>query len=172
MQVTEILSEGLKRELKVVIAAGELDSRLNEKLDDIKDKVRINGFRPGKVPRTHLKKVYGPSIMSDVVQQAVVETSSKAISDRDERPAVQPDIKLPEDQETVEKIIGGDHDLEYTMTFEVLPKFELADLKTLEVERPVAEVDDKEVDDALDRVRASNVVYEAKDDRLCRQDRR
>jgi len=151
MQVTEILSDGLKRELKVVIAAGELDSRLNEKLEDIKDKVRINGFRPGKVPKTHLRKVYGPSIMSEVVQQAVVETSSKAISDRDERPAVQPDIKLPEDEGTVEKIIGGEHDLEYTMIFEVLPKFELADLKTLEVERPVAEVDDKEVNDALDR---------------------
>ncbi len=163
MQVTEILSEGLKRELKVVIAAGELDSRLNEKLDDIKDKVRINGFRPGKVPKNHLKKVYGPSIMSDVVQQTVVETSSKAISDRDERPAVQPDIKLPEDQDTVEKIIGGEHDLEYTMTFEILPKFELADPKTLEVERPVAEVDDGEVDDSLLRLRQQNVVYDVKD---------
>jgi trigger factor len=171
MQVTEILSEGLKRQLKVVIAAGELDTRLNEKLNDIKDKVRINGFRPGKVPKHHLKKVYGPSIMSDVVQQAVVESSSKAISDRDERPAVQPDIKLPEDQDTVEKIVAGDHDLEYTMTFEVLPKFELADLKTLEVERPVAEVDDKEVDDALGRVRGSNVVYDAKDGEAANGDR-
>ncbi len=171
MQVTEILSDGLKRELKVVIAAGELDSRLNEKLEDIKDKVRINGFRPGKVPKTHLRKVYGPSIMSEVVQQAVVETSSKAISDRDERPAVQPDIKLPEDEGTVEKIIGGEHDLEYTMIFEVLPKFELADLKTLEVERPVAEVDDKEVNDALDRVRQSNVVYDAKEGGAEKDDR-
>lgn len=171
MQVTEILSEGLKRELKVVIAAGELDSRLNEKLDDIKDKVRINGFRPGKVPKTHLKKVYGPSIMSDVVQQTVVETSSKAISDRDERPAIQPDIKLPEDEETVNKIFGGDEDLEYTLTFEILPKFELADLSTLEVERPVAEVEEQEVNDALDRVRQSNVVYETKDGEAEKEDR-
>lgn len=171
MQVTEILSEGLKRELKVVIAAGELDTRMNEKLEDIKDKVRIKGFRPGKVPKSHLKKMYGPSIMSEVLQQAVVESSSKALSDREERPAAQPDIKLPEDEGTVTKIIGGEHDLEYTMTFEVLPNFDLVDLKTLEIERQVAEVSDEEIDDALDRVRKSNVVYDAKETEAEKEDR-
>ncbi len=163
MQVTEILSEGLKRELKIVVGADELDTRLNEKLDDIKDKVRIKGFRPGKVPKNHLKKVYGPSIMSEVLEQTLMETSSKAISDRDERPALRPDIKLPEEEGVVAKIIEGSRDLEYTMIFEVLPKIELADLKTLSIERPVAEVSDKEIEDALDRVRRGNMVFEPKD---------
>jgi trigger factor len=163
MQVTEILSDGLKRELKVVIAADELDTRLKEKLHDIKDKVRINGFRPGKVPENHLRKVYGPSIMSEVLEQTVVESSSKAISDRDERPAVQPNIKLAEEGGGIDKVITGGHDLEYIMSFEVLPKFEVVDLKTLKIERPVAEVSDEEIEDALDRVRKSNMAFDPKE---------
>ncbi len=163
MQVTETLSEGLKRELKVVIGSDELNERLKTKLDDLKDKVKLPGFRPGKVPVSHLKKVYGRSVMSEVVEQAVSETTSKALSDRNERPAFQPDIKLPEDQGTVEKVVAGDHDLEFTMSFEVLPKIELADLKQIKLERPHAEVTDKEVDQALDRICQANVVYEAKD---------
>ena len=163
MQVTETLSDGLKRELKVVIGSDELNERLNTKLDDLKDKVKLPGFRPGKVPVSHLKKVYGRSVMSEVVEQAVTETTSKALSDRNERPAFQPDIKLPEDQGTVEKVVAGDHDLEFTMSFEVLPQIELADLKEIKLERPHAEVTEKEVDQALDRIREANVVYEAKD---------
>lgn len=163
MQITETLSEGLKRELKVVIAADELDARLQAKLDELKDKVRLKGFRPGKVPLAHLKKVYGRSAMAEVVQQAVAETSSQALSGRDERPAFQPEIKLPEDEGAVEKVIDGGHDLEFVMAFEVLPKIELADLKKMKVERPVAEVGAEEVDRAIERIRNANLVYEAKD---------
>ncbi len=163
MQITEKLSEGLKRELKVVIAADELDARLSAKLDELKDKVKLKGFRPGKVPVSHIKKVYGQSIMAEVVQEAVEESRAKALTDRDERPAFQPSITLPEDEGEVKKVIDGGHDLEFTMAFEVLPKFELADLKTLKVERPVAEVSDEEIDKAIERIRNANVIYEAKD---------
>jgi trigger factor len=163
MQVTETLSEGLKRELKVVIGSDELNERLNTKLDDLKDKVKLPGFRPGKVPLSHLKKVYGRSIMSEVVQQAVTETTSKALADREERPAFQPEIKLPEDEGTVEQVVAGAHDLEFTMSFEVLPKIELADFKQIKIERPHADVTDEEVDKALERIRNANVVYETKD---------
>jgi trigger factor len=163
MQITETLSEGLKRELKVTIGAAELDARLNAKLEELKDKVQIKGFRPGKVPIAHIKKVYGRSAMAEVVQQAVAETSNTALSDRNERPAFQPDIKLPEDEETVEKVIDGGHDLEYVMSFEVLPKFDLADLKSIKAERPVAEVAAEEIDKVLDRLRNSNLTYDAKD---------
>ncbi|WP_088348925.1 MULTISPECIES: trigger factor [Rhodomicrobium] len=163
MQITETLSEGLKRELKVVIGAAELDERLKAKLDELKDKVQLKGFRPGKVPIGHIKKVYGRSAMAEVIEQAVEESRVQAFSGRDERPAFQPNIRLPEDEGTVEGVISGAHDLEFIMSFEVLPKIELADLKKLKVERPVAEVGAEEIDKALERIREGNMAYEAKD---------
>ena len=123
MEVTETASDGLKRELKVVIGAKELDRRLSKRLDELKDEVRLKGFRPGKVPVNHLRKVYGRSVMAEVLQQAVAETSQKAISDRAERPAFQPDIALPDDEGEIENVMSGKADLAYTMSFEVLPEF-------------------------------------------------
>jgi trigger factor len=163
MQVTETLSEGLKRELKIVIGAEELNARLDAKLDSLKDKVKLSGFRPGKVPVSHLKKVYGRSMMAEVVEETVSETTTKAMTDRNERPAFQPEIKLPEDEGTVNEVVEGKHDLEFTMAFEVLPKIELANLKDVKLERPVAEVSDEEVNKALDRLREGNVTYDTKD---------
>ena len=97
MQITETNEEGLKRTLKVVVAAGELSERFTARLDDIKGRVQLKGFRKGKVPVSHLKKLYGRSLMAEVLQETVKETSSKALSERNERPALQPDIALPED---------------------------------------------------------------------------
>ena len=74
MQVTETSAEGLKREYKVVIAAEDLAAKLEGQLEEMKDKVRINGFRPGKVPKAHLKRLYGRSIMGDVLQNALWAT--------------------------------------------------------------------------------------------------
>lgn len=150
MQITETNSDGLKRTLKVVVPANELDSRFMEKLGEIKDRVQIKGFRKGKVPEAHIRKIYGRSLMSEVVQQTIQETSQKAISDRQEKPAQMPDISLSEDQEEIERIIGGQADLAYEMSFEVLPKFDLADVATFNLERLVAEVDDDALNKALD----------------------
>lgn len=163
MQVTETVSEGLKRELKVVIGASELDERMSSKLDELKDKVHLKGFRPGKVPVEHIKKVYGRSAMAEVLQEMVEETSSKAIEGRDERPAFRPAISFQEEETVLERAMAGGNDLEYTMVFEVLPKIELADIKLLEVEKPVAEVADEEIDKALGRLQEAYVTYEAKD---------
>ena len=90
MQVTETSSTGLKRELKVVVGQGELGQRFTERLDEVKDQVQLKGFRKGKVPVAHLKKLYGRSVMAEVLQQTVEETSRKAMQDRNERPAHQP----------------------------------------------------------------------------------
>ena len=166
MQITETLSDGLKRELKVVINAKELDDRLSARLDELKDKVRISGFRPGKVPVTHLRKVYGKSVMAEVLEQAIEETTSKALADRNERPASRPAIALPDsDKEDsfLDKVMNDGRDLEFTMSFEVLPKIPLADLKSLSVEKPVAPVAQEEIDKALDRIREGNLAYEPKD---------
>ena len=149
MQVTETLNEGLKRELKVVVGAEELASQLAAKLNEIKDQVRVRGFRPGKVPAAHLKRLYGRSLMAEVVQKTVDESSQKIVAERDEKPAYQPQVVLPESQEEVEKIIEGQGDLTFTMSFEVVPPFEVGDFTTIELEKEVATVDDANVDEAL-----------------------
>ncbi len=95
MNVTETNAEGLRRQLKVVIGADELEKRLSARLDELKGKARLKGFRPGHVPKEHLRKVYGRSVMAEVVQQAVAETSRDALSQREERPAFQPTVGLP-----------------------------------------------------------------------------
>jgi trigger factor len=172
MQVTETVSDGLKRQLKVIVPATELKARVETKLEDLKTKVRLNGFRPGKVPLAHVRQIYGRSVMAEVLEQTVGETSTKALQDRKERPAFQPDIKLPEDQAAVERIIEGASDLEYTMSFEILPKIELADLKSITLQKEVAEPEAADVQNAIERLLKANVSYEPKeapaekDDRL------
>src|SRR6478752_7522653 len=138
MQVTEANTEGLKRTLKVVVGADELGRRFDTRLDEIKDRVQLKGFRKGKVPVPHLKKMYGRSLMVEVLQDTVRETSNKAIADRKERPAMQPSVSLPEDQAEIERVLTGQADLSYSMTFEVLPSIELTDFAKLKLERLVA----------------------------------
>ncbi len=87
MQVSVTNSDGLKRTLRVVIEQGELDKRFTTRLDEVKNTIQLKGFRRGKVPPGHIRKLYGRSLMAEVVQQAVDETSQKAITDRAERPA-------------------------------------------------------------------------------------
>jgi trigger factor len=171
MQVTETVSEGLKRQLKVVIPAADLMSRVESKLEDIKTKVRLNGFRPGKVPLAHVRQLYGRSVMAEVLEEAVGQSSAQALQERQERPAFQPDIKLPEDREAVERMISGASDLEYTMSFEILPKIELTDLKSISLEKEVAEPEADDVKNAIERLMKANVSYEAKDGEAEKGDR-
>ncbi len=162
MQITETVSDGLKRELKVIVPAAELKSRAATKLEDIQGKVKLNGFRPGKVPMERVRQLYGRSVMAEILEQAVGETSQKALEERKERPAFQPDIKLPEDQAAVERIIDGMSDLEYTMSFEVLPRIALADLTSITLEKEVATPAADDIDKALKRLMDANVSYELK----------
>jgi trigger factor len=171
MQVTETVSDGLKRQLKVIVPAGELKARADTRLEDLKTKVRLNGFRPGKVPLAHVRKLYGRSVMAEVLEETVGETSSKALEERQERPAFQPAIKLPEDQAAVERIIEGASDLEYTMSFEILPKFGLTDLKSIELEKEIAEPAEEDIQKSLQRLLEANVSYETKDGPAANGDR-
>ena len=98
MQVTETLSEGLKREYKVVVPAAELDAKVNARLDELKDRVRINGFRPGKVPVTHLKRMYGRSTMAEVIEATVRDTNSQIVSEHGFKLAADPKVTLPTEQ--------------------------------------------------------------------------
>src|ERR1700752_2024330 len=97
MQVTETLNEGLRREFQVVVAAADLDAKVNERLVELKDRVRLNGFRPGKVPVQHLKRVYGRAVMAEAIEAAVQEVNAKIISDHlsGHKLAGEPKVKLP-----------------------------------------------------------------------------
>ncbi len=163
MNVTETTAEGLRRRLRVVVGAEELERRLSARLDELKGKARLKGFRPGHVPKEHLRKVYGRSVMAEVVQQAVAETSREALSQREERPAFQPTVVLPEDEAEIDKIFSGTSDLAYTLAFEVLPQIEVIDFAKIAIEKPVAAVTDDDIGKAIDRLREANLRYKPKD---------
>ena len=164
MQVTETVSNGLKRELEVVVKAQELDGKLSTRLEELKDKVRIKGFRPGKVPVAHLRRVYGKSVMAEIVQETVNETTRKALEDRNERPAYEPEISLTENEEEVDQIISGKQDLAFKLSFEVIPEIEVTDLAKLAVEKEVADVSDEDIQKGLDHLIENNVTYESKEE--------
>ncbi|PDT87717.1 trigger factor [Bradyrhizobium sp. Y36] len=162
MQVTETLSEGLKHEFKISVPASDLDAKAGAKLVDLKDKVRINGFRPGKVPVAHLKKVYGRSVMAETIDQTIRDTNTQLFSERGFRLATEPKITMPSEQAEVEELLSGKTDLTYTVAIEVVPAIALADFKTFQVEKPVADVSEADVDEAIKRIADTNRGYAAK----------
>jgi hypothetical protein len=108
MQVTETLAEGLKHEFKVSVPASDLDAKADAKLVDLKDKVKLNGFRPGKVPVSHLKKVYGRSVMAEAIDQTIRDTNTQIFTDRGFRLATEPKITMPTEQSEVEELLYGE----------------------------------------------------------------
>jgi trigger factor len=163
MQVTETLSQGLKREFKVVLPAADLSTRLEGQLSELRAKARINGFRPGKVPVAHLKRLYGRSIMADVVQEAVNEAHRQIVEDNALRLAFDPKIDFAGDKDEMEKAFEAQADFAFTVALEVLPKIEVGGFDDIEIERLVADVGDAEVDDVLSRLAEQNRVYSAKE---------
>ncbi len=152
MQVTETLAEGLKREYKVVMAAGDLAARLDGQLNEMKGKARINGFRPGKVPLSHLKRLYGRSVMLDVVQDSLYEANQKIVSEHQLRIAGQPQFDLPTDEEDIQKAFEATGDFSFTVKLELLPKFDVGTFEDIEIERLVVEVTEKEIDEIAERL--------------------
>ena len=144
MQVTELNTDGLKREFKVVVGSADIQSRVAGRLDEIARTASLPGFRPGKVPMPVLKKRFGPSVMGEVLEQTVNDTSFKAMEDRGLRPAAQPKIEITSFPE------GGD--LEFKMAVELLPEIKPMDFKTLKLERLKAEPADDEVQKAVERL--------------------
>jgi trigger factor len=174
MQVTETLNEGLKREFKVVVPAAELDAKVNERLDELKGRIRLDGFRPGKVPVSHLKRVYGRSAMAEVIEAMVRDTNSQIVSEHGFKLAAEPKVTLPEEKDAIEQVIAGKRDLDYTMAVEIVPAIELADFKAIKLTRLTSDVSDAEVEEAVARIAEQNKPYApkpegekaAKDDRV------
>lgn len=156
MEVTETNAEGLSRTFKVVVPASELVAKLDSRIAEIRPQMNLKGFRPGKVPTAHVKKMFGKSIMSELIEGLVSETNQKALEDADVRPASQPAVDMDGDMEVV---LEGKADLAYTLNVDVMPDFEPTDVKVLKIERPVTPVADADVDEALQKLADQNQQY-------------
>jgi trigger factor len=162
MQVKETVADGLKHEFQINVPASDLDAKADAKLVDLKGKVRLNGFRPGKVPVSHLKKVYGRSVMAETVEQTIRDTNSQIFTERGFRLATEPKVTMPTEEKAVDDILTGKSDLNYTVSIEVVPAIQLADFKSFSVEKPVADVTDTDVNDAIKRIADQNRSFTAK----------
>jgi trigger factor len=167
MQISETLSQDLHRQFTVTVPASELDSRVNARLEEMKPKVNLKGFRPGKAPVSFLKKQYGKSIMGEVVEAAVNEGSAKAIADNKLKPALQPRV---EPVGSVEDVVDGKSDLTFKVIVDLMPEFEAADPAKLTVERLTADVADADIDEALDRLAKNSRNFVTKNGAAAKDD--
>jgi trigger factor len=144
MQVTQVAAEGLVRQFKVVVPATEIEERVATRLEDLKGRVRMPGFRPGKVPLGLLRKQYGKGLLGEVVEAAVDEGAKKAIGEHQLKPALRPKIEITAFDEG--------KDLEFALRVELLPEVPDVDMKAIALTRPVAAVEEAAVDRALERL--------------------
>jgi trigger factor len=159
MQVVEKSSEGLSRVLSVTIPAGDLGAKLDAKIAEISPRLNIKGFRPGKVPAAHVRKMFGRDLMGEIVQETLNETTQKALDERNIRPAAPADLKLSSD---IDKVVAGQADLAYEMEVEVMPDFTPVDPTTLELKRPVYEASEADIDEAMKGLLDQFRTYENK----------
>ncbi len=143
MQITETLAEGLKREYQITVPATDLEVRVNSKLEEARPEVEMKGFRKGKVPMALLKKQFGPKIMGEAMQESVDEAMQGHLDESGDRPAMQPDVKMTNDDWK-----EGD-DIVVTMSYEKLPEIPDVDYKKVKLEKLVVKPGDDELDDAL-----------------------
>ncbi|WP_347815825.1 trigger factor [uncultured Planktomarina sp.] len=143
MQVTETLNEGLKRGYNIVVTADELSAKVDEKLVEARPEIEMKGFRKGKVPMALLKKQYGQRLMGEAMQESIDGAMSKHFEDSGDRPAMQPAVKMTNDDWK-----EGD-DIHVEMSYEALPTIPEVDLKKIKLEKMIAKADEVSVDEAL-----------------------
>jgi len=156
MEVKELKSKGLKREFSITIGVDDLEEKKIKKLQDIASKAKIDGFRPGKVPTAHIEKLYGQSVMVEVIEEKVSEASQSVLQDRDLRAAVKPDVKLESDMNDV---IEKNKDLVFTMNCEVLPEIDITDFSKIKLDKPVSKPNEKDIKDALEYIAKQNKSF-------------
>ncbi|RLK11011.1 trigger factor [Ruegeria conchae] len=156
MQVTETLNEGLKRGYNIVVTAAELDNKVNEKLTEAQPEVEMKGFRKGKVPMALLKKQFGQRLLGEAMQETIDGAMNKHFEDSGERPALQPEVKM-----TNEDWKEGD-DVEVAMSYEALPEIPEVDLKSVELEKLVVKADDAAVEEALNNLAETAQNFKAR----------
>ncbi|HEX5776561.1 MAG TPA: trigger factor [Caulobacteraceae bacterium] len=146
MQVVEKSGDGLSKVFGVTVPAGDLAKRLDARIAEITPRLNIKGFRPGKVPPAHIRRLHGKALMAEVVEQTVTESKQKVLDDNKLRPATEPNLTPGSD---MDKVLAGGEDLTFEMAVEVMPDFEPVDVAKLKLTRPVYEPTKKEVDEAL-----------------------
>ena len=160
MQVTQISGDGLSRVYGVKVGADELGAKLEAKIAEIAPRLNLRGFRPGKVPTAHVKRLYGKALMGEVVEQTIDETSKQVLEDNKLRVATQPDLKPQSDMDAV---IAGAEDLAYELNVEVMPDFEPIDVSALELTRLVYEPSQAEVEESLADLARQSRTYETRE---------
>ncbi|WP_304166799.1 trigger factor [Phenylobacterium aquaticum] len=157
MQIVEKSGEGLSRVYGVTVPVADLTERLEARIAEITPTLNIKGFRPGKVPAAHVRRMFGKSLMSEVVEAAINETTQKVFEDHKIRPAGDPDLKPDGDMQAV---VDGKADLSYELAIEIMPEFEPTDLTKISLTRPVYEPTEAEVDEAVAELAKQNRTYE------------
>ncbi len=158
MQITQKSGEGLSRVYGVTVPMQDLADKLEAKIAEIRPRMNIKGFRPGKVPTAHVKRMYGKSLMGEIVQETLNTGQQQALDEAKVRVAASPDLKL--DESTIDKVLAGQADLAFDLSVQVMPDFEPVDVTTLELKRPVHEVSDEEIEEQLKAIAGSNRSYE------------
>jgi trigger factor len=156
MQVTEIFSQGLQRSYRVVFPLASVADKVNAQLDDLRTKVQLKGFRPGKAPIAHLRRLYGRSVMGEVIQDTVNEASRKIVDEHHVKLAQEPRVKFPEDKALVDAMAEGKADLDFSVDVEVLPEIPTVDLSGISLVHETSPVDDAVVDQAVQRLAEQN----------------
>ncbi|QYF88051.1 trigger factor [Brevundimonas sp. PAMC22021] len=159
MQVVEKSNEGLSRVIAVTIPVAELNAKLDKRIKDVAPQMKLKGFRPGKVPVSHVRKTFGRDFMGEIINAQLNETSQKALDEAKLRPAAPAEMKLVSD---MDKVIAGQEDLSYEMALEVMPDFTPVDPKTLKLDRPTYEASDADLDEALTELAGQAKTYEDK----------
>ena len=159
MQIVEKSNEGLSRVYGVTVPLADLNEALDARIAEVTPTLNIKGFRPGKVPTAHVRRLYGKALMSEVIEKTLNETTQKVLEDNKLRPAGDPDLKPEGDMNAV---VDGKADLAYEIAVDVMPDFEPVDVSTLSLKRPVYEPTVKEVDEAVAELAKQNRTYEEK----------
>jgi trigger factor len=157
MQIVEKSGEGLSRVYGVTVPVADLNERLEARITEITPQLNIKGFRPGKVPAAHVRRLHGKALMAEVVEQTISETAQKVLEDNNLRPAGEPDLKPEGD---IAQVIDGKADLAYEMAVEIMPEFEPTDLSKIALSRPVYEPTEDEVNEAVEELAKQNRTYE------------
>lgn len=159
MQVVEKSNEGLSRVIAVTIPVAELNEKLEARIKEVAPQMKLKGFRPGKVPASHVKKTFGRDFMGEIINASLNETSQGALDELKLRPAAPAEMKLTSD---MDKVIAGQEDLAYEMSLEVMPEFTPVDPKTLKLTRPTYEASEEDLDEALKELASQAKSYEDK----------
>ena len=167
MLISETLSQELHKQFTVTFPVSELEGRVNARLEEMKPRVNLKGFRPGKAPVSFLKKQFGKSIMGEVVEAAVTEGSQKAISDNKLKPALQPRV---EPVGNVQDVVEGKSDLTFKVIVDLMPDFQTADVSKMTVERLTADIADADINEALERLAKNARSYATKDGAAAKDD--